>query len=714
MDSDYNFQPGDDIRNMGLEEMRRQKVLLASELKAIDAQISDLAFNNYGTYADAGRATHDCSKTFGEMRDKTVNLSGQADELTTAFQEFRSKAKKLAEEQDLVRKSLDKSNPIWELLTLPSRMDICIRAGYYDLAYTLTNYGMQLQQQSHLCKNPLIKKVADHLVEARAYLLEELFNKFAGPLDLAESIKVVNNVRKMPFLTANQLRIAVLQHRDIYLEKQILDISGNVDVIVQAIEIYRTSMYDTLVLYLAVFPENEIVRKNPNADPRWESWPVLPPNSILSQWVISNVKKMLDLIIKTDVKSAVDLSAVWTKLMAMASSFGRMGIDFRPLIAGKLTKLVEQRFRQNVQDATNHLTGSSREIVMIGIDPASLPQFEPSPDSPPVAAAEISLWDDMTVYTNDVVDALNSLRFILTPVILSTVVVCLRDSVRSILTWLATSHSSSANFTRAVRIVCTCVAPFFEKCVAFFFPPATVNKIFGSSISKQQYLQFIELDMKQLAASCDGAEKIEEIVKPLLQKKTLEEIGLDTVITAKPEISPAKFSLETTEEANEIPEAVEKDTRFDNEEKDHELETVTCEKQIDDLSGKASSTVNPKADDNTEKCSEDVLTEKVEEPFSIEDDSSQKPFEPRLEPIREHGDVIASEQHNSVRSELVLTSKEILTESTQEEKTDDAEEEDEGWGWGEEEESEEVARGTTSTANTDEIEVKKKKSGKDD
>ncbi|CAO4374603.1 unnamed protein product [Caenorhabditis nigoni] len=176
MDSDFNFQNGDDIRNMGLEEMRRQKVLLASELKAIDAQISDLAFNNYGTYADAGRATHDCSKTFGEMRDKTVDLSSQAEELTNAFHEFRLKAKQLSEEQDLVKKALDKSNPIWELLTLPSRMDVCIRAGYYDLAYTLTNYGMQLQQQTQLYKNPLIKKVADHLVEARSYLLEELFN----------------------------------------------------------------------------------------------------------------------------------------------------------------------------------------------------------------------------------------------------------------------------------------------------------------------------------------------------------------------------------------------------------------------------------------------------------------------------------------------------------------------------------------------------------
>lgn len=36
-------------------------------------------------------------------------------------------------------------------------MDICIRAGYYDLAYTLTNYGLQLQQQTQLYRNPLIK-----------------------------------------------------------------------------------------------------------------------------------------------------------------------------------------------------------------------------------------------------------------------------------------------------------------------------------------------------------------------------------------------------------------------------------------------------------------------------------------------------------------------------------------------------------------------------
>ncbi|PIC35255.1 hypothetical protein B9Z55_014672 [Caenorhabditis nigoni] len=460
-------------------------------------------------------------------------------------------------------------------------------------------------------------------------------------------------------------------------------------------------MYDTLVLYLAVFPENEIVRKNPNADPRWESWPVLPPNSILSQWVISNVKKMLDLITKADVKSAVDLSAVWTKLMAMASSFGRMGIDFRPLIAGKLTKLVEQRFRQNVQDATNRLTGSSRDIVMIGIDPASLPQFESTPDAPPVAAAELSLWDEMTIYTNGVVDALNGLRFILTPVILSTVVVSLRDSIRSILTWLATSHSNSANFTRAVRIVCTSVAPFFEKCIAFFFPPATISKIFGSSISKHQYLQFIEFDMKQLAASCDGADKIEDIVKPLLQKKTLEEIGLESVLQTKPneeETGPTKFFLEPTlEEEAEIHQKDQADQSIEKTENPQNSDVNANATAIQEEQNIPNEEVQMKPEETApiDEPSTDEAEQTFEEPDndSIKEDVliPQTAPESHLETIREHPIV-----------EKPSLNEEMRTESIQ----DDAFEKEEGWGWGEEE--------TPLKEEEEEENIPKKKGGKDD
>lgn len=69
-----------------------------------------------------------------------------------------------------------------------------------------------------------LQQVADKLIEARYQLLDELFNKFSGPVDLANSIQIVNNIRKIPYLSSTQLRIMVLQYRDVYLEKRLSDI----------------------------------------------------------------------------------------------------------------------------------------------------------------------------------------------------------------------------------------------------------------------------------------------------------------------------------------------------------------------------------------------------------------------------------------------------------------------------------------------------------
>lgn len=66
--------------------------------------------------------------------------------------------------------------------------------------------------------------VSDKLVEARHHLLNELFNRFAGPIDLASSIQVVNNIRKIPCLSPTQLRVSVLHYRDLFLEKQVMNI----------------------------------------------------------------------------------------------------------------------------------------------------------------------------------------------------------------------------------------------------------------------------------------------------------------------------------------------------------------------------------------------------------------------------------------------------------------------------------------------------------
>uniref|UniRef100_A0A1I7WMR4 Conserved oligomeric Golgi complex subunit 8 n=1 Tax=Heterorhabditis bacteriophora TaxID=37862 RepID=A0A1I7WMR4_HETBA len=408
-------------------------------------------------------------------------------------------------------------------------MDLCIRAGYYEAAYSLTNYGMTLQQHS-IIKNPLIKNIADRLVEARSFLLDELFNKFSGPLDLAASIQVVNNVRKMPYLTSSQLRISVLQHRDIYLDKQILDIMSHPEYAIRAIEIYRDCMYDTLVLYLAVFPENEIIRKDPLIDPRWESWPTSPPSTILGQWALRNINRLLEIIQKADLKSSVDMCMVWSKMMSLANSYGRMGLDFRSFILSSLTSMVVDRFKIAVRQVTNRLTNEVKVLSMANGEIGPLPRSElASSESTPIPSLEISMWDDICVYGNGIIEALNSMRYSLSPVLVNSVVQCVRDSIQAVLSWLSTHHQS-VQFSRAVKIICLHLAPFLTQCIRFLFPFSTITRLFASTITRQQYDSYTELNISDLANICDGSEKIEEVLLPLLQKKTLADIDLEAVL----------------------------------------------------------------------------------------------------------------------------------------------------------------------------------------
>uniref|UniRef100_A0A0K0CZ88 Conserved oligomeric Golgi complex subunit 8 n=1 Tax=Angiostrongylus cantonensis TaxID=6313 RepID=A0A0K0CZ88_ANGCA len=336
------FKIEHELKTMGSEQLRRERSLILNDLRSLDDQIGDLAFNNYRTYADAGRTTQHCTEIFTEMSEKLRVVSEQIPKLASELQSFHTCAKNVSNELDIVQSACQKESALWELLSLPSA-------------------------------------IADKLVEARSFLLEELFNKFSGPLDLASSIQVVNNVRKMPNLTSTQLRICILQHRDIYLNRQISDITNHPEFAIRAIEIYRDCMYDTLVLYLAVFPENE------------------PPRKDVSHLFLLN---------------GVDMCTIWSKLMSLAASLGRMGLDFRALVVDCLTKMVLERFRSSIRATTNVFLNDTKVLSVVNEEISSLSVDRDIPaNGPPVPPPEISLWDDICIYGNGILDAINDLRY---------------------------------------------------------------------------------------------------------------------------------------------------------------------------------------------------------------------------------------------------------------------------------------------------------------
>ncbi|PIO61538.1 hypothetical protein TELCIR_16938, partial [Teladorsagia circumcincta] len=139
-------------------------------------------------------------------------------------------------------------------------------------------------------------------------------------------------------------------------------------------------------------------------------------------------------------------------------------------------------------------------------------------NGPPQPSPEISMWDDICVYGNAILEALNNLRYTPSPMLIQSVVLCLRDSLRSILLWLL-GHSSSAHFAKAVEIFCLHFGPFIGRCIRFLFPFSAITRLFGTSISPQIYESFTELDMRAIIASCDGGERIEEILQNLSSRE---------------------------------------------------------------------------------------------------------------------------------------------------------------------------------------------------
>ncbi|GMR50542.1 hypothetical protein PMAYCL1PPCAC_20737 [Pristionchus mayeri] len=527
------------LRNSSIHELRAQHASIERELSSLNEQIGDLAFNNYRTYADAGRTTQHCKTIFSEMNSAVREVASEVPEITEEIKHFFEKARKFNDEAELVKAATDRTHPMWDVIGLPAKMDLYIRTGYYDSAYALTNYGMTLQQHD-IVKNPLIKMISDRMVEARSVLLEELFNKFAGPLDLAASIQVVNNVRKIPFLTGTQLRVSVLHHRDLYLDKQILDVSSHPDFALKAIDIYKEVMYETVVLYTAVFPDNELARKDASIDPRWEAWPASAPSVILSDWASRNVRRLLELIERAEMKAAFDLSSVWSALMSFGASFGRMGLDFRPTIAQHLQRLVIERFRAGVRDATTRLQSvHTLNVHMAAFTGTSEHYADAQPGQAPTPAPELSAWDDLAVYGNGLLEAINGMKWAASPALLSSLLSSLLDSLTASMSWLAMTFGgadgtpASPHFPRAARLLGIDLIRFLNSCLLYYFPFESIGRLYGSSVSKQQYLSYVDLNVRELMAACDGTSEMEEVLNPILNKPRLSSLDIDAVMTKK-------------------------------------------------------------------------------------------------------------------------------------------------------------------------------------
>ncbi|KAH7730617.1 Conserved oligomeric Golgi complex component 8 [Aphelenchoides avenae] len=477
-----------EFHNLGLSELYAQKSGLASRVQHLQNEISDLAFNNYRTYADAGRTAENCKQMFTEMSHFMTQAKHDLPALLRRLESFHDATSELQTEYNRLEELSSRTSPIWEILSLPKMMEKCVRAGQYEAAYALTNFALTLKQ-SKLVQNPLIK---------------------------------VNNIRKIPYISNTQLRVSILQYRDLYLEKNVNAAMSEPEFVLRVIDVYRDCMYDTMVLYLAVFPDSDPQRRyTTSEDPRWERWTGSSQNYLLQSWAHRNVERLFDLIRTSDSRSAMSIESMIGKLMSFAASFGRMGMDFRSLVVDEFSKIVIDAATKRIKAAAHRLTAQKKLVLMDGdifestrqdIEGKSL-QLEVDFLSAPI---ELCVWDDICVFGNEIIEALNDMRHYLSPAYLNETFDLIKSAMQEVLKWvdsfLHTEDAEVAN--RAARILLIHFIPFINKCFfSHFSYDASVRSQFRSNevAARDGYEKRYRLAGVDLFAACEHEDFLQAI-----------------------------------------------------------------------------------------------------------------------------------------------------------------------------------------------------------
>ncbi|KAM3722601.1 Conserved oligomeric Golgi complex subunit [Dirofilaria immitis] len=505
-----------ELRILSTTQLKQEKHNTAFQLLDVQQQISDLAYGNYRVYADTGNTAERCRQLFAQASDLVEEIEKGIESVRESMKLFDSKNDEVEQEFRHLKLAESKSSHLWDVLSLPACMDICIRAGYYDMAYLLTNYGVQLQTYGP-SKNPIIKRVADKLIDARYQLLVELFNRFAGPIDLASSIQIVNNIRKIPCLSSTQMRVMILQYRDVYLEKRLSDIRSQPDFILRMVEVYRDCMYDTMVLYLAVFPENEISRRqiDSSVDQRWDIWQAATPSVILNEWAIHNLDTMFTRIKNIGNEASIDIGSLTSKLMNFALSFGRMGMDFRPLIAEIIDEFVTKRFSLKVQNAANKLK-HCKTIEIDGEIPDILFPSCNQDDRQPSAPSVLAFWDDLCIYGNTLIDALNELRSGLSPTQINAILKELTNSMKIVVCWLCSIENlvKKVNMEKAVKLLGGYFIPYINSCLLALYPyEKCCRPFYHTTCTLEQYEKRCAIQIEELCNDCPNSIVAEKLME---------------------------------------------------------------------------------------------------------------------------------------------------------------------------------------------------------
>lgn len=226
----------------------------------------------------------------------------------------------LSENHRLRRRTLLQHSSLLELLELPSLMDACVRSNLYQEALSIASFANALERRQG--NNNVVRKVVDQIRTRQVDLRRHLIGRLKQTVTMPECLEIVTSLRRLNSIASENaatssenaelvLQLDFLEARDVWLDAALRESFFDM------LEQYRARVFEIATQFNAIF------RASAASTP------------LLNMWTTRRIQTFLSLLKQHAFADSASLRDAWEASVFFATSMGRLGADFSPLL-GKL------------------------------------------------------------------------------------------------------------------------------------------------------------------------------------------------------------------------------------------------------------------------------------------------------------------------------------------------------------------------------------------
>ena len=406
------------LTTLPLPSLLAEPQTLSNEINTLTSQLTNLCTSEYSTFLSLHSASSTLSDSLSSFSSSLDALLESIPILESETQLFASSTKTIQSQRRKAALVLEQHDKLLDILQIPQLIDTCVRNGYYSEAMDLSAHTSSLLERFPAV--PVVIDIAAEAEQAIRLMSSQLLLLLREQAKLPALFKAVNFLRRMGTFNEEELALAFLTSRAMYLEGVFSSINGqridDARYLRRYIDAFREGIYDVVTQYTNIFLDR--------ASENVEQHSTLL--HFLQSYIHTHISRLMELLNTTvpQIEDPTSLTSLLTQLTYCATSFSRVGLDFRMLLQKPFVNAVLMTATKSLSSAADEFLSqmeknASHSPSIWFIVPSLLASLSRQPppeldeESPVhVAPGILSSYPLLATYTNSILAALNSLRLL--------------------------------------------------------------------------------------------------------------------------------------------------------------------------------------------------------------------------------------------------------------------------------------------------------------